>query len=175
MTITVNDIKDFHLDSAASVVMLETLEINHSLWSAPIRIVTNHADGVTATLENDEVATFEFAPLLIKRGATSDDLDQSLSITLGDLGEIVPPLIKQIREANSDEKPQVIYRSYAFDVVSMQLTKQKPIEIIKGLAIKQMNRDHQATTFEAKTSDKNAVKTGKTYNLNDFPDLKGLL
>ena len=55
MTVTVNDIKGYHLDSDASVVMLETLEINHSLWSAPIRIVTNHADGVTVTLENNEV------------------------------------------------------------------------------------------------------------------------
>ena len=116
MNINVDDIKEFHLDSAASVVMLETLEISHSLWPTPIRIVTNHADGVTVTLENDQTAFFEFAPLLIKRGATSDDLDQSLSITLGDLGEIVPPLIKQIREANSDEKPQVTYRSYAFEV-----------------------------------------------------------
>lgn len=175
MSITLDDIKDFHLDSASSVVLLETIEIKHPLWPLPIRIVTNHADGVTVTLENDEVATFDFAPLLIQKGATSDDLDQNLSITLGDLGEIVPPLIQVIRDAANDVAPEVIYRSFAFDVASMTLVKNKPLDVIKGLAINQMNRDHQATTFEAKTSDKNKTKTGRIFNLVDYPDLKGLL
>lgn len=171
----INDIKDFHLDTAPSVALLETLEINHSLWSKPIRIVTNHSDGVNVVLETGENAFFEFAPLLINKGSTSDDLDQSLSITLGDLGEIVPPLLQIIRNAKSDEKPEVIYRAYAFDVVSMSLVKDKPIDIVKGLKIGKMNRNHEATTFEAKTTDKNTVKTGKTFNMLDYPDLKGLL
>lgn len=173
--ITVDDIKDFHLDSATSVVLLETLEISHSLWPDPIRIVTNHPDGISVTLENGQPATFEFIPLMIKRGNTSDDLDQTLNITVGDLGEVVPPLIQKIREASSDEKPQVIYRSFAFDAASMVLTKPTPIEIIRGLYVAKMNQDHQATTFEAATSGKNSVKTGRTYNFEEYPDLRGLI
>lgn len=173
--ITVDDIKDFHLDSVSSVVLLETLEISHSLWPAPIRIVTNHPDGVAVTLENNQQAFFEFIPLMIQRGNTSDDLDQTLNITVGDLGEIVPPLIQKIREASSDEKPQVIYRSFAFDAASMVLTKPTPIEIIRGLYVAKMNQDYQATTFEAATSGKNSVKTGRTYNFKEYPDLRGLI
>ena len=173
--ITVDDIKDFHLDSVSSVVLLETLEISHSLWPAPIRIVTNHPDGVAVTLENGQPVIFEFIPLMIQRGNTSDDLDQTLNITVGDLGEIVPPLIQKIRDASSDEKPQVIYRSFAFDAASMVLTKQTPIEIIRGLSVAKMNQDYQATTFEAATSGKNSVKTGRTYNFKDYPDLRGLI
>ena len=173
--ITVDDIKDFHLDSVSSVVLLETLEISHSLWPAPIRIVTNHPDGVAVTLENGQPAIFEFIPLMIQRGNTSDDLDQTLNITVGDLGEIVPPLIQKIRDASSDEKPQVIYRSFAFDAASMVLTKQTPIEIIRGLSVAKMNQDYQATTFEAATSGKNSVKTGRTYNFKEYPDLRGLI
>ena len=173
--ITVDDIKDFHLDSVSSVVLLETLEISHSLWPAPIRIVTNHPDGVAVTLENNQQAFFEFIPLMIQRGNTSDDLDQTLNITVGDLGEIVPPLIQKIRDASSDEKPQVIYRSFAFDAASMVLTKQTPIEIIRGLSVAKMNQDYQATTFEAATSGKNSVKTGRTYNFKEYPDLRGLI
>ena len=173
--ITVDDIKDFHLDSVSSVVLLETLEISHSLWPAPIRIVTNHPDGVAVTLENGKPAIFEFIPLMIQRGNTSDDLDQTLNITVGDLGEIVPPLIQKIRDASSDEKPQVIYRSFAFDAASMVLTKQTPIEIIRGLSVAKMNQDYQATTFEAATSGKNSVKTGRTYNFKEYPDLRGLI
>jgi hypothetical protein len=173
--ITVDDIKDFHLDSVSSVVLLETLEISHSLWPVPIRIVTNHPDGVAVTLENSQPAIFEFIPLMIQRGNTSDDLDQTLNITVGDLGEIVPPLIQKIRDASSDEKPQVIYRSFAFDAASMVLTKQTPIEIIRGLSVAKMNQDYQATTFEAATSGKNSVKTGRTYNFKEYPDLRGLI
>lgn len=173
--ITVDDIKDFHLDSVSSVVLLETLEISHSLWPDPIRIVTNHPDGISVTLENNQPATFEFIPLMIQRGNTSDDLDQTLNITVGDLGEIVPPLIQKIRDASSDEKPQVIYRSFAFDAASMVLTKPTPIEIIRGLHVAKMNQDYQATTFEAATSGKNSVKTGRTYNFEEYPDLRGLI
>lgn len=173
--ITINDIKDIHLDCAPSIVPLETLEVRHSLWVKPIRIVTNHADGIDAMLETGEIVNFEFAPLLINKGKTSDDLDQSLNITLGDLGEIVPPLIKQIRAVDSDEYPEVIYRAYAFDTASMTFVKAKPIDINKGLYIEQMSRDHQATTFDAKTSDKNTVSTGRPYTTVSHPDLKGLL
>ena len=173
--VTINDIKDLHLDSSPSIASLETLEISHSLWPTPIRIVTNHADGIDAMLETGEVVNFEFAPLLINKGTTSDDLDQNLNITLGDLGEIVPPLIKKIRASDSDEYPQVIYRQYAYDVASMSFAKDKPIDIIKGLFVEQMSRDHQATTFEAKTPDKNTVATGRSYTPEDYPDLKGLL
>lgn len=173
--ITVDDIKDFHLDSATSVVLLETLEISHSLWPDPIRIVTNHPDGISVTLENGQPATFDFIPLMIQRGNTSDDLDQTLNITVGDLGEVVPPLIQKIRNASSDEKPQVIYRSFAFDAASMVLTKPTPIEIIRGLYVAKMNQDHQATTFESATSGKNSVKTGRTYNFEEYPDLRGLI
>lgn len=172
---TINDIKDFHLDSSPSIALLETLEINHSTWQKPIRIVTNHADGLTARNEYGQYIVYQFAPLLINKGSTSDNLDQKLQITLGDLGEIIPPLIESIRQADSDEAPQVIYRAYAFDVGSMSLAKETPINIIKGLAISTMSRDYQATTFEAKTEDKNTVKTGRIYNMNDYPDFKGLL
>ena len=173
--ITVDDIKDFHLDSATSVVLLETLEISHTLWPDPIRLVTNHPDGISVTLESGQPATFEFIPLMIQRGNTSDDLDQTLNITVGDLGEVVPPLIQKIRNASSDEKPQVIYRSFAFDAASMVLTKPTPIEIIRGLYVAKMNQDHQATTFESATSGKNSVKTGRTYNFEEYPDLRGLI
>lgn len=174
MAVTIDDIKDLHLDSSPSIAALETLEISHSLWPTPIRIVTNHADGIDAMLETGELVNFEFAPLLINKGTTSDDLDQNLNITLGDLGEIVPPLIKQIRAADSDEYPQVIYRQYAYDVATMSFAKDKPIDIIKGLFVEQMSRDHQATTFEAKTPDKNTVATGRLYTIEEYPDLKAL-
>lgn len=173
--ITINDIKDIHLDCSPSIVPLETLEINHSTWPKPIRIVTNHGDGVEALLETGETAFFEFAPLMLDFGTTSDDLDQSINVTLGDLGEIVPPLIKKIRESESDELPEVIYRRYAFDALSMTFAKPEAIETTKGLYIERMNRDHQASTFEAKTPGKNSVVCGRIFDFIEYPDLKALV
>lgn len=172
---SIDDIKTFHLDSSPAIALLETIEINHSAWDKPIRIVTNHADGLSARNELGQYVVYDFAPLLISKGETSDNLDQSLKITLGDLGEVVPPLIDKIRQQDSDESPQVTYRAYVFDAGAMQLVKETPIDIIKGLTITSMSRDVNATTFEAKTEDKNTLKTGRIYNSNDYPDLKGLL
>lgn len=169
------DIKSFHLDSSPSVMLLETIEVSHSLWSQSLRYVTNHEDGINLPLENGQTVFFEFIPLSVKRGNTSDDLDQSLTITVGDLGEVVPPLIQLIRDAANDERPQVVYRAYAFDVVTAQLTVARPIDLIKNLEVVSMSRDHLATTFDAKTPVKNTVKTGRTYTVQDYPDLKGLL
>lgn len=171
----IDDIKSFHLDSTPSIALLETLEVSHSTWEKPIRVVTNHADGLTARNELGQYVTYQFAPLLIGKGETSDNLDQNLKITLGDLGETIPPLIDKIRIADSDELPQVVYRAYAFDASAMMLAKETPIDIIKGLVVTTMSRDAHATTFEAKTADKNMLKTGRIYTIYDYPDLKGLL
>ncbi|CAM3969845.1 hypothetical protein PSAR109036_01805 [Psychrobacter arenosus] len=172
---TINDIKDIHLDSRPSIALLETIEAKHSAWGTSLRIATNHADGFEARNELGQFTQYQFAPLIINKGSVSDDLDQSLNITLGDLGEILPPLIKQIRDADSDEMPSVTYRAYAYDVASMSLAKETPIDIIKNLPVQTMSRDHQGTTFEAKTESKNAVVVGRTFNPNDYQDLKGLL
>ena len=172
---TINDIKDFHLDSAPSIALLETIEATHSTWPEPMRIVTNHENGFHARNELGQFIHYHFAPLIVNKGSVSDDLDQSLNITLGDLGEILPPLIKKIREAESDEMPTITYRAYAFDAASMSLVKETPIDIIKGLPVQTMSRDHQGTTFEARTNSKNAVVTGRLFTPNDYQDLRGLL
>lgn len=173
--ITINDIKDIHLDCSPSIVPLETLEVRHSVWPEPIRIVTNHGDGVDALLESGEMAHFDFAPLLLDFGTTSDDLDQSINVTLGDLGEIIPPLTKKIRESESDELPEVIYRRYAFDASSMTFAKAESINRTKGLYVEQVNRDHQASTFEAKTPGKNSIACLRTYHHTTHPDMMGFL
>ena len=84
--ITINDIKDFHLDSAPQIALLETLEVNHSVWPNPIRIVTNHADGLSARNEFGQYVTYQFAPLLINKGTTTDNLEQNLKNYLGRFG-----------------------------------------------------------------------------------------
>ena len=161
------DLTEFHLDSSPAVVLLECIEIKHSLWPNPLRYVTNHADGITVKHEYGLSYDYEFIPLQLKKGGTADNLDQSISITVADLGQVVPQLIKLIRDANSEERPQAIYRAY------MSSNLESPTHIIDGLEIEAMSRDQQATTFDAVAQRLNSVGTGRVYTVDEFPSLKG--
>src|SRR5690606_36134699 len=99
-----SDLDKFHSDATPSAAMLELIEISHPLWPKPLRYVTNHADGVTVKHENGLVYNYEFMPVQINKGTTSDDLDQNIKVTVGDLGQVVPQLLKIIRDANNFER-----------------------------------------------------------------------
>ena len=161
------NLTEFHLDSSPAVVLLECIEVKHSLWPSPLRYVTNHADGITVKHENGQSYVYEFMPLQINKGNTSDNLDQSLRITVGDLGQVVPQLVKLIRDANSVERPKVTYRAY------MSSNLESPTHIVDGLEVEAMSRDHQATTFDAAAQRLNSVGTGRLYTVDEFPSLKG--
>nr|DAF83511.1 MAG TPA: protein of unknown function DUF1833 [Caudoviricetes sp.] len=122
--------------------LIECIEIMHSLWSKPLRYVTNVSEGVTVT-QSGQPTFYEYAVLKIDRGSVSDDLDQKLSITVGDLGKVIPDLVDQIIEQASLERPQVTYRAYS----SIDLAN--PILQIDHLEITSQNNDYQGTTFES--------------------------
>lgn len=161
------DLDKFHLDATPSAAMLELVEISHPLWPKPLRYVTNHADGVTVKHENGMVYQYEFMPVQINKGATSDDLDQTLSITVGDLGQVVPQLLKIIRDANNFERPTVVYRAYASNNLNT------PLQVVKGYEVEDRTTDHQATTFNAATKRANSTGSGLFYTVDEFPSLKG--
>jgi hypothetical protein len=161
------DLNEYYLDSSPSVKLLECIEIKHSLWPVSLRYVTNNAYGMTVKHEDGETAVYEYMPLQIRRGNTADNLDQTLSITVGDLGEVVPKLLKIIGDADSEERPQVTYRCYSSSNLDM------PIDRQSGLEVEGMSRDPQATTFDAAAQRLNSVGTGRLYTVDEFPGLKG--
>ena len=161
-----SDLDKFYLDATPSVVMLELIEISHPLWPQPLRYVTNHADGVTVKHEDGLVYNYEFMPVQINKGANSDDLDQTLSITVGDLGQVVPQLLKIIRDADNFERPSVVYRAYSSNHLD------SPLQVVKGYEVEDRATDHQATTFNAATKRANSTGTGMFYTVDNFPSLK---
>lgn len=162
-----SDLDKFHLDATPSAAMLELIEISHPLWPKPLRYVTNHADGVIVKHEDGMVYQYEFMPVQINKGATSDDLDQTLSITVGDLGQVVPQLLKIIRDANNFERPTVVYRAYASNNLNA------PLQVVNGYEVEDRTTDHQATTFNAATKRANSTGSGLFYTVDEFPSLKG--
>lgn len=161
-----SDLDKFHLDASPSAAMLELIEISHPLWPKPLRYVTNHADGVTVKHENGLVYNYEFMPVQINKGTNSDDLDQTLKITVGDLGQVVPQLLKIIRDANNFERPSVVYRAYSSNHLD------SPLQVVKGYEVEDRATDHQATTFNAATKRANSTGTGMFYTVDNFPSLK---
>ncbi len=160
------DLDKFHLDATPSAAMLELVEISHPIWPKTLRYVTNHADGVTVKHENGMVYQYEFMPVQINKGATSDDLDQTLSITVGDLGQVVPQLLKIIRDADNFERPSVVYRAYSSNNLD------SPLQVVKGYEVEDRSTDHQATTFNAATKRANSTGSGLFYTVDEFPSLR---
>lgn len=161
---------EFFLNSKTSVVQLETLEISHPNFTKIYRIVRNAVEGVTLTLENAQVATFDYYPLQIENAGVRDDLDQAIKINLGDLGEVLP---KELDEVSSNDgfgiKPIVVYRTYRSDDLSRPLFGPVTLEVSSFA----FNRE--GSTFEAKAPSLNVNKTGELYKLDRFPMLRGFL
>jgi hypothetical protein len=161
---------EFFLNRSGAVVQLECLEIAHPSFSQTFYIVRNATAGLTVTHEDSTTHDYIYVPVQIDRGNTSDDLDQKLSITLGELGRILPDEIDAVIAGEyADVRPTVRYRVYRSDNLSA------PIETLKTLHVESMSRDASGTTtFVAQAAKLNSTKTGWTYSPELFPSIRGI-
>ena len=162
---------DFFLNSKSSIVELELIEIEHPLFSQIYRVVRNAVDGVTVTLENGDVADFEYYPLALDASAVREDLDFAIKIKLGDLGEVIPKEIDNVSAVNSgfSSKPTVKFRTYRSDDLA------KPMYGPIVLEITEFNFNREGAEFEAKAPLLNISKTGEVYTLDRFPMMRGFV
>lgn len=161
---------EFFLNSKSSVVHLETLEISHSAFSRTFYIVRNAVQGVTVTLEDGNEQFFEYYPLRISPPGNKTDLDQSISIELGDLGELIPTELDRVKAAGKfDEKPVVKYRAYRSDDLELPLIGPWVLEIA-NIAF-----NETGCVFEAKAPSLNVNRTGELYKTARFPMLRGFV
>jgi hypothetical protein len=161
---------EFFLNSASSVVQLELIEISHPSFSKVYRVVRNAIDGVTVTLETGLVANFEYYPLNIKPTGVSDDLDQTLEIQLGDLGEIIPYELDNIAaDGTFNIKPTLLYRTYRSDDLTQPLYG--PFRYV----ISNMPFTKEGVVLNAGAPRVNQNTTGEIYTIDRFPTLQGFL
>ena len=161
---------EFFLKSKSSVVQLETLEISHPDFTKVYRIVRNAVQGVSVTLENGSPASFDYYPLKIENAGIRNDLDQSITINLGDLGEVLPKELDEVSSNNGfSTKPTVVYRTYRSDDLSRPLFGPVVLEVTTFA----FNRE--GSSFEAKAPSLNIAKTGEVYKIDRFPMLRGFL
>lgn len=161
---------EFFLNSKSSVVQLELLEISHPNFTKVYRIVRNAVKGITVKLETGDTASFDYYPMRIENNGTKDDLDQSFTITLGDLGEVLPKELDSVASAQGyNVKPVVTYRTYRSDDLTRPLFGPVLLEV-ESFAF-----NREGSTFTAKAPSLNVNKTGELYTLERFPMLRGFL
>jgi hypothetical protein len=161
---------EFFLNSASSVVPLETMVITHPSFSQDYYIVRNAMNGITATLEDATTHNFTYYPLSIKQTGASDDLDQSLEIQLGDLGEVVPDEIDRcFAAATMGTKPTLIYRTFRSDDLTAPMDGPFRYEITS------LGSKRAYSGFLAGAPKLNTNRTGQIYTMTRFPMLRGFL
>lgn len=165
------DYTAFFLNRSGEVILFECLEFSHPSFSKTYRIVRNAPDGVTVTHEDSSTHIYEYAPVNIERANTSDDLDQKITVSFGDLGRTLPPEVDSVLNGPySTQPPKLKFRAYRSDDLSA------PLLTLQVLDVTNMARGADgATVFEAKAPELNTNKTGNIYSLDRFPLLRGVL
>lgn len=164
------DITAFFLNSNKSVVQLELLEIYHPNFSKIYRIVRNYRKGITVVLETGESFPFQFVPTKITSSGARNDLDVGISVSFGDLGELLPQEIDNVLNADGfGVAPIVTYRTYRSDDLSGPLMGPFQFEIIT------LTQNLEGATFQAQAPGLNYSKTGELYRIDRFKMLRGFL
>lgn len=161
---------DFYLKGNPNDVLLQLIEVSHPAFSKVYRYVKNAVDGVTVNHEDGSSYFYDYSPLSIKKSKSSDDLDQSLDIGVGDLGEELPQEIDNLYlGAYFNVKPVLNYREYLSSDLS------KPFLSILGLEVTDYQMQKEGGQFTCKAKELNLSSTGLTFNLNDYPTMRGFV
>lgn len=161
------DYVNFFLNGYSSVVQFECIELIHPNFTKTYRIVRNNTNGVTVKHENDVAYPYEYYPLKITPSSSRDDLDFSLKLEFGDLGEILPNELDAIRSSDGfDIKPVFKYRTYRSDNLDTVMFGPMVLEI------SEFSFDKDGAAFQAKAPSLNISNTGEIYSIDRFPSLR---
>lgn len=142
----------------------------------PGGVIDHGPNGFDGTANFDPTITeefefdYEYYPARVLPVASDGDMVQALSITLGDVGDVIAAEISNLWEANGlGTRPTVTYRGYRSDDLSV------PIRGPITLEIQSVTVGAEGSTFEARAPELNASRTGELYTLERFPMLKGFM
>lgn len=161
---------EYWLRGRHNEVRLECIEITHPSFTKHYRFVRNHADGVRVKHENGLWYDYEFLPLTIKPAKSADDLQQSFTIGIGDVGEIMPNEIRRLRNGtHANVRPTLNHRVY----LTSDLTT--PMKSIRGLEITDNQTQKQGAVFACQARELNKNSTGVVFTIDLVPSLRGFL
>lgn len=160
----------YHLIGNAHDVLLECIEISHPAFSKVYRYVRNHTKGVTVIHEDGVSAFYEYAPLKIQRGKSNEKLSQTITVTVGDLGMIIPQEVDRLYDSPHElEHPTLTYRSFLLSNLA------EPFETARGLKITENTPQAEGAVFSAQQRTLNDKKSGRVFSLDKWKALRGFL
>lgn len=166
----------FFLNTSSSVVQLELLQISHSKFSQTYYVVRNAIKGLAAvTHEDSTVHAYQYYPLKIVPTSNAQDLDQTLEITFGDLGQVLPQELDNLMSPGGGaapftlEKPVIMYRTYRSDDLSVPLFG--PYRFVANT----IAFVKEGATLQCSAPRLNLNATGELYTMDRFPMLAGFL
>jgi len=160
----------FFLNSKSTVVQYECIELSHPSFSKPYYVVRNNTAGLTAKLETGETVFFEYYPLEVSQTDSENNLDYSMKLQFGDLGEVLPLELDRVNESNGFAiRPMFKYRTYRSDDLNQPMFGPQTLEIVNFAFNK------NGAMFEANAPRLSIHKTGEVYSIARFPMLRGFL
>jgi hypothetical protein len=165
----VSEASQFFLGSAPSVLRLDTLEIAHPNFSQTYRLVRQAPIGATTITAGGDA--YEYCPMRVLPITSGDDLVQALSVTLGDVGEVIAKEIEAVWGANGmNTRPTLTYRAFRSDDLDAPIAGS-----VRVLEIASVTTTREGASFEARAPELNANRTGELYDIDRFPMLRGFL
>ncbi|ENV94145.1 hypothetical protein F937_03549 [Acinetobacter calcoaceticus ANC 3680] len=164
-----NEYAKFFLNRKVDIYQLECIELSHPSFLNIYRVVRNDDRGVYVQhKEGGGQVFYEYLPMSIQRSGMLGDLDQTLTVSVSGLGDILPDEFERALEGQfADVKPTVNYRLYSSDNLNT------PIHYLLGLQLAGVSMNHKAVTFKAESPRLNISKTGDIFSLDRFSGLKG--
>jgi len=160
-----DELKELLVNYPRGKYTIETIELSHSQMSKTYYL-TREPFGVTAKLETGVTVTFAGTTMSITQQATRDDLEQTFTLVLPDLDNVIDDELARI-PYDSDESIVFVYRQYLSDNL------EEPA-LIYTLEVLDVTQAKGRCTLRIGASQLNWFRTGLTYNFTDFPMLLGL-
>ena len=167
---------EYFFTSPPAVVRLQMVSIFHASFSQTWRFCRNSGKDIQVRHESDDdIIDYQYMPMTIKALGTTNSLDQSLEIVLGDLGDALSEEIENIsRENGFLTKPRLAYREYRSDSFNTDDgVFEDPIYGPFNLEITTLTFNKTGCVFTAKPPAFNRARTGELYDVGRFPMLRG--
>ena len=162
-----SDYAEFLATAPEGKIIYETVEIYHPELSQTYYFV-NGPVALTADDENGVSRTFEPANMGATRPAVTDDLDQLISFTIGDLDNLLDDEMDRI-DVGDETDPIVTLRVYHSDHLDA------PAEGPYAFNLEDIAQTPGVFTIQSGAPRLNTSDTGESYYMTDFPMLRGVL
>lgn len=162
------ELYQFMVSEAPAAVLLETLEVSHSSWSASYYLVRNDVKGRTLVTESGS-RNFIFVPFSVTQSGDEGDLQKTLTVDIGDLGEIIPEeLVRMETDDSLAISPSLIYRGFS-SLTGEQVYGPLKLEVTGAVFIK------TGVRFRAEAKSANSSRTGEPFTVERHPTIRSFL